>query len=82
MLLFGIVCTVAAVIGGAVADTANAILTPAFGQNILAGQALDITWSSPSPGPITITLRYGATTSLSSGTEIAGKLLNHGVAAY
>jgi hypothetical protein len=73
MRLFGILYTLAAVVGTAIAD-ANPILTPAYGQNILAGQPLSITWTPTSPGPITLTLRFGATNSLSSGTEIASRL--------
>jgi hypothetical protein len=37
MRLVSVLFTVAAAIGAAVADAANPILTPAFGQNILAG---------------------------------------------
>jgi hypothetical protein len=74
MRLFGILYTLAAVIGAAVADAANPILTPAYGQNTLAGQSLSITWTPTSPGPITLSLRFGSTSSLSSPTEIASEL--------
>jgi hypothetical protein len=76
MRLFGFLFTFAAVIGAAVADAPNAILSPAYGQNIPAGQTLSITWTPTTPGPITLTLRFGAANSLSSGTEIASTLLH------
>jgi hypothetical protein len=74
MRLFGILYTLAAVIGAAAADAANPILTPAYGQNTVAGQSLSITWTPTSPGPITLSLRFGSTSSLSSPTEIAREL--------
>jgi hypothetical protein len=57
----------------AVANAANTIINPELGYNIYAPESLPIKWTPDTPGPVTLTLRFGAANSLAQGTQIASK---------
>ena len=66
---------IASLVAAVVAQSngANPFNIPTGGYQLTAGKAQTFTWNPTTSGPVTLTLRSGASSSLDKGTVIASK---------